>query len=137
METVRNCTKCQQTNVLDQNTLLKQDVYTEFSEYRYITYFICPYCGEINVVQIDDMHTRRLFGDLKTLIVKTAERRLKGEEAGEKAQKRYKKLSKQLDESRMSLEELSKGLTLYDNNKNIIVKDLTFPKGSDIIESDL
>lgn len=137
MKVERICKKCGEINVIDSSNLIRTDVYDEEQNYYKIMYCDCKRCKERDVVQIDDMETVSIFKKLKDLTLKVARKNLKHETISPKDIKRKDRLTKMLKEKRIALNEMCNGKKLYDENKKVVIEQLTFPKAGDIIESNL
>lgn len=137
MEVKRVCNKCGEVNSLDSKSLLKKDVYDEDKKHHVILYFECVRCKEVEVVQIDDNESIQMFKEIKALFIKAMRKRLKKETVSHREVKKKDRLTKQLNEKRKLLNEVSKGKTFYDENGKIFIKELTIYTGGDIIESDM
>ena len=137
MEVQRVCRKCGEVNTLDSSNLIRMDVYDEEGTYYKIMYCDCKRCGERDVVQIDSTETLEMFRKLKSLTIKVARKNMKGETVSPKDVRKKDRMMKKLRSKRAELEELCNGKKLFDENKKIIVEQLTFPKVGDIIESNL
>lgn len=137
MEVKRVCNKCGEVNSLDSKSLLKKDVYDEDKKHHVILYFECVRCKEVEVVQIDDNESIQTFKEIKALFIKAMRKRLKKETVSPREVKKKDRLTKQLNEKRKLLNEVSKGKTFYDENGKIFIKELTMYTGGDIIESDM
>lgn len=137
MEVKRVCNKCGEVNSLDSKSLLKKDVYDEDKKHHVILYFECVRCKEVEVVQIDDNESIQMFKEIKALFIKAMRKRLKKETVSPREVKKKDRLTKQLNEKRKLLNEVSKGKTFYDENGKIFIKELTIYTGGDIIESDM
>ena len=137
MEVQRVCRKCGEVNTLDSSNLIRVEVTDESGTFYKIMYHDCKRCGERDVVQIDNMETLILFRKLKKMILKVAEKNRKGETISPKDIRNKDELMKELRSKRAELEEFCNGKKLFDENKKVIVEQLTFPKVGDIIESNL
>ena len=137
MKVERICERCGEVNIIDSSNLIRQDAYSEDGEYFKVMYCKCKRCKEINVVQIDNMETLELFRKLKALIIKVAKKQMKKETVSPKEVKKKDKLTKELREKRKDIEDLMQGRKLLDENGEILVNSLTFPKVGDIIDSNL
>ena len=137
MEVQRVCGKCGEVNNIDSSNLHRGDVYDEEGTYYKIMFYDCRRCKERDVVQIDNMETLILFRKLKKMILKVAEKNRKGETISPKDIRNKDELMKELRSKRAELEEFCNGKKLFDENKKVIVEQLTFPKVGDIIESNL
>lgn len=113
------------------------DVYDEEGTYYKIMYCDCKRCGERDVVQIDSTETLEMFRKLKSLTIKVARKNMKGETVSPKDVRKKDKWMKELRKKREDLNELCSGKKLFDENKKVVVEQLTFPKVGDIIESNL
>ena len=113
------------------------DVYDEEGTYYKIMYCDCKRCKERDVVQIDNVETLEMFRKLKSLTIKVARKNMKGETVSPKDIRKKDKWMKELRKKREDLNELCSGKKLFDENKKIVVEQLTFPKVGDIIESNL
>lgn len=137
MKVKRVCRKCGEVNEVGSDNLIRADVYDEDGTYYKIMYCDCKRCGERDVVQIDSMETMEMFRKLKKLILKVARKNTKGETVSPKDIKKKDKWMKELREKREVLNEVCNGKKLFDENKKVVVEQLTFPKVGDIIESNL
>lgn len=137
MKVKRICRKCGEVNEVSSDNLIRADVYDEDGTYYKIMYCDCKRCGERDVVQIDSMETLEMFRKLKKLILKVARKNTKGETVSPKDIKKKDKWMKELREKREVLNEVCNGKKLFDENKKVVVEQLTFPKVGDIIESNL
>ena len=133
----RVCRKCGEVNEVDSGNLIRMDVYDEEGTYYKIMYCDCKRCKERDVVQIDNVETLEMFRKLKSLTIKVARKNMKGETVSPKDVRKKDKWMKELRRKREDLNELCSGKKLFDENKKIIVEQLTFPKVGDIIESNL
>ena len=137
MKVKRVCRKCGEVNEVGSDNLIRADVYDEDGTYYKIMYYDCKRCGERDVVQIDSMETLEMFRKLKKLILKVARKNTKREIVSPKDIKKKDKWMKELREKREVLNDLCNGKKLFDENKKVVVEQLTFPKVGDIIESNL
>lgn len=137
MKVKRVCRKCGEVNEVGSDNLIRADVYDEDGTYYKIMYCDCKRCGERDVVQIDNMETLEMFGKLKKLILKVAKKNRKGETVSPKDVRKKDKWMKELRKKREILNDLCNGKKLFDENKKVVVEQLTFPKVGDIIESNL
>ena len=137
MKVKRVCRKCGEVNEISSDNLIRADVYDEDGTYYKIMYYDCKRCGERDVVQIDSMETLEMFRKLKKLILKVARKNTKREIVSPKDIKKKDKWMKELREKREVLNDLCNGKKLFDENKKVVVEQLTFPKVGDIIESNL
>lgn len=133
----RICRKCGEVNEIDSSNLVRLDVYDEEGTYYKIMYCDCKRCGERDVVQIDNTETLGIFRKLKSLTIKVARKNMKGETVSPKDVRKKDKWMKNLRKKREDLNELCSGKKLFDENKKVVVEQLTFTKVGDIIESDL
>lgn len=133
----RVCRKCGEVNEIDSSNLIRADVYDEEGTYYKIMYCDCKRCGERDVVQIDNTETLGMFRKLKDLIIKVARKNVKGETVSPRDVHKKDKWMKDLRKKREDLNELCSGKKLFDENKKVVVEQLTFPKVGDIIESNL
>lgn len=137
MKVQRVCRKCGEVNEVDSGNLIRMDVYDEEGTYYKIMYCDCKRCGERDVVQVDSTETLEMFRKLKSLTIKVARKNMKGETINPKDVRRKDKWMKELRKKREDLNELCSGKKLFDENKKVVVEQLTFPKVGDIIESNL
>lgn len=133
----RICRKCGEVNEIDSSNLVRLDVYDEEGTYYKIMYCDCKRCGERDVVQIDNTETLGIFRKLKSLTIKVARKNMKGETVSPKDVNKKDRWMKDLRKKREDLNELCSGKKLFDENKKVVVEQLTFPKVGDIIESNL
>lgn len=137
MKVQRVCRKCGEVNEVDSSNLIRKDVYDEEGTYYKIMYCDCKRCGERDVVQIDNTETLGMFRKLKDLTIKVARKNVKGETVSLRDVRKKDKWMKDLRKKREDLNELCSGKKLFDENKKVVVEQLTFPKVGDIIESNL
>lgn len=137
MKVQRVCRKCGEVNEIDSSNLIRADVYDEEGIYYKIMYCDCKRCGERDVVQIDNMETLGMFRKLKDLTIKVARKNVKGETVSLRDVRKKDRWMKELRRKREDLNELCSGKKLFDENKKVVVEQLTFPKVGDIIESNL
>lgn len=137
MKVQRVCRKCGEVNEVDSGNLIRMDVYDEEGTYYKIMYCDCKRCGERDVVQIDSTETLEMFRKLKDLTIKVARKNVNGETVSPKDVRKKDKWMKELRKKREDLNELCSGKKLFDENKKVVVEQLTFPKVGDIIESNL
>ena len=137
MKVQRVCRKCGEVNEVDSSNLIRKDVYDEEGTYYKIMYCDCKRCKERDVVQIDNVETLEMFRKLKSLTIKVARKSMKGETVSPKDVRKKDKWMKELRKKREDLNELCSGKKLFDENKKVVVEQLTFPKVGDIIESNL
>ena len=137
MKVQRVCRKCGEVNEVDSGNLIRMDVYDEEGVYYKIMYCDCKRCGERDVVQIDNIETLEVFRKLKSLTIKVATKNMKCETISPKDIRKKDKWMKELRKKREDLNELCSGKKLFDENKKVVVEQLTFPKVGDIIESNL
>ena len=137
MKVQRVCRKCGEVNEVDSGNLIRMDVYDEQGTYYKIMYCDCKRCKERDVVQIDSTDTLEMFRKLKSLTIKVARKNMKGETVSPKDIRKKDKWMKELRRKREDLNELCSGKKLFDENKKVVVEQLTFPKVGDIIESNL
>lgn len=137
MKVQRVCRKCGEVNEVDSSNLIRADVYDEEGTYYKIMYCDCKRCGERDVVQIDNTETLGMFRKLKDLTIKVARKNVKGETVSPKDARKKDKWMKELRKKREDLNELCSGKKLFDENKKVVVEQLTLPKVGDIIESSL
>lgn len=137
MKVQRVCRKCGEVKEIDSSNLIRADVYDEEGTYYKIMYCDCKRCGERDVVQIDNTETLGMFRKLKDLTIKVARKNVKGETVSPRDVHKKDKWMKDLRKKREDLNELCSGKKLFDENKKVVVEQLTFPKVGDIIESNL
>lgn len=137
MKVQRVCRKCGEINEVDSSNLIRKDVYDEEETYYKIMYCDCKRCKERDVVQIDSTETLEMFRKLKSLTIKVARKNMKGETVSQKDIRKKDKWMKELRKKREDLNKLCSGKKLFDENKKVVVEQLTFPKVGDIIESNL
>lgn len=137
IKTERVCRKCGEVNEINLNNLIVSDVYDEYGTHYRIMFYDCKRCGEREVVQIDSVKTLRIYRDLKKLILRTARKRGHGENIDDKAVRKKDRLMRDLREERESLQEMCRGKKLFDENKKVVVEQLTFSKVGDIIDDNL
>ena len=137
MKVQRACRKCGEVNEVDSGNLIRMDVYDEEGTYYKIMYYDCKRCRERDVVQIDSTDTLEMFRKLKSLTIKVARKNMKGETISPKDVRKKDRWTKELRRKREDLNELCSGKKLFDENKKVVVEQLTFPKVGDIIESNL
>ena len=137
MKVQRVCRKCGEVKEIDSSNLIRADVYDEEGIYYKIMYCDCKRCGERDVVQIDNTETLGMFRKLKDLTIKVARKNVKGETVSPRDVHKKDKWMKDLRKKREDLNELCSGKKLFDENKKVVVEQLTFPKVGDIIESNL
>lgn len=137
MKVQRVCRKCGDVNEIDSSNLIRADVYDEEGTYYKIMYCDCKRCGERDVVQIDNTETLGMFRKLKDLTIKVARKNVNGETVSPKDVRKKDKWMKDLRKKREDLNELCSGKKLFDENKKVVVEQLTFSKVGDIIESNL
>ena len=137
MKVQRVCRKCGEVNEIDSSNLIRADVYDEEGTYYKIMYCDCKRCGERDVVQIDNTETLGMFRKLKDLTIKVARKNVNGETVSPKDVRKKDKWMKELRRKREDLNELCSGKKLFDENKKVVVEQLTFSKVGDIIESNL
>ena len=137
MKVQRVCRKCGEVNEVDSSNLIRKDVYDECGTYYKIMYCDCKRCKERDVVQIDNVETLEMFRKLKSLTIKVARKNMKGETVSPKDVHKKNKWMKELRKKREDLNELCSGKKLFDEDKKVVVEQLTFPKVGDIIESNL
>ena len=133
----RVCRKCGEVNEIASSNLIRADVYDEEGTYYKIMYCDCKRCGERDVVQIDNTETLGMFRKLKDLTIKVARKNVKGETVSQRDVRKKDKWMNDLRKKREDLNELCSGKKLFDENKKVVVEQLTFPKVGDIIESNL
>lgn len=133
----RVCRKCGEINEVDSSNLIRKDVYDEQGTYYKIMYCDCKRCKERDVVQIDSIETLEMFRKLKSLTIKVARKNMKGETVSPKDVNKKDRWMKELRRKREDLNELCSGKKLFDENKKVVVEQLTFSKVGDIIESNL
>lgn len=133
----RVCRKCGEINEVDSSNLIRKDVYDEHGTYYKIMYCDCKRCKERDVVQIDSIETLEMFRKLKSLTIKVARKKIKGETVSPKDVNKKDRWMKELRRKRENLNELCSGKKLFDENKKVVVEQLTFSKVGDIIESNL
>ena len=137
MEVKRVCRKCGEVNEIDSSNLIRADAYDEEGTYYKIMYCDCKRCGERDVVQIDNTETLGMFRKLKDLTIKVARKNMKGKTVSPRDIRKKDKWMKELRKKREDLNELCSGKKLFDENKKVVVEQLTFQKVGDIIESNL
>ena len=137
MKVQRVCRRCGEVKEIDSSNLIRADVYDEEGTYYKIMYCDCKRCGERDVVQIDNTETLGMFRKLKDLTIKVARKNVKGETVSPRDVHKKDKWMKDLRKKREDLNELCSGKKLFDENKKVVVEQLTFPKVGDIIESNL
>ena len=137
MKVQRVCRRCGEVNEIDSSNLIRTDVYDEQGTYYKIMYCDCKRCGERDVVQIDSAETLEMFRKLKNLTIKVARKNMKGETISPKDVRKKDRWTKELRRKREDLNELCSGKKLFDENKKVVVEQLTFSKVGDIIESNL
>lgn len=134
-DTAVACPYCGEINLANNMSLVKQDLYTGTGYYLRVIYLQCTSCKSHIVVQVDDAKSLAIYRELSGLILKTFKKRVKKETISPKDMKKKDKLTMKLRRMRYDLKDQVKGLTLYDENKNIIIKGLTFSEEGDIIDN--
>ena len=137
MEIKRICNKCGCINKLDSETTMHKDCWTEDGDYIRLTYYKCKQCGEVIPLQLDNQETINTLGEYKKLFKDALMKRIKKQTVGKKAQRKSEKLTKQLRSKRAILQDIYNGKKLLDENKNIFINALTFPKVGDIINGEM
>jgi hypothetical protein len=137
VEVQRVCSKCGEVNIVDSSNLIRVDVYDEEGTYYKLMYYDCKRCKERIAVQLDNTETLEMFRKLKALTIKVARKNMKGETVSPKDVRKKDKWMKELREKRETLNELCSGKKLFDENKKVVIEQLTFPKVGGIIESNL
>ena len=137
MKVKRVCRKCGEVNEIDSSNLIRVNAYDEEGTYYKIMYCDCKRCGERDVVQIDNTETLGMFRKLKDLTIKVARKNVNGETVSPRDVRKKDRWMKDLRKKREDLNELCSGKKLFDENKKVVVEQLTFQKVGDIIESNL
>lgn len=135
IEVEKACMTCGRIDKLNKFNLKSEWMYTEDGEKYKIMYHICPQCKSKEAVQADNELTVGLKQRSIDILLNRRESGKKRQRGRSKSEKKYYELSKRLREEREKLEILLSGKTMYDKCGNIVVKHLTFPERSDIIES--
>ena len=134
-DTVVACPHCGEINLANNMNLIKQDLYTGTGYYLRVIYLRCTSCRTRIVVQVDDAKSLAVYKELSGLILKTFKKRVKKETISPKDMKKKDKLTTKLRRMRYDLKDQVKGLNLFDENKNIVIKGLTFSEEGDIIDN--
>ena len=137
MEIQRICNKCGCINKLDSEITKHKDCWTEDGDYIRLTYYKCKQCGEVIALQLDNQETINILGEYKKLFKDALMKRIKKQTVGKKVQRKSEKLTKQLRSKRAILQDICNGKKLLDENKNIFINALTFPKVGDIINGEM
>ena len=104
------CSKCK--NIIALNGFLIKEKKIKVHRYDkevYLTYWICPKCGEVHTVQIDNDDTKILLDKERTNVLKAYNCRKKCKSVSKKLKKEHERISKDLREMRRSLIELYNG----------------------------
>lgn len=137
MEIKRVCEKCGEINTINKDILKSKDVYDTLGEHYIILYYDCERCKEKHVLQIDSEETYKMSRELKKLIVKVARKRIQEKGVSKKEIEKKNNLTEGLKVKRVKLEDIMTGKKIFDENKKIVIEQLTFPKVGDIIDSNL
>lgn len=141
IETQVVCRRCGEIMNVNSETLKKLDfVYDEKTKEKYLSvlYVKCQRCSELNVMQIDNTETRKIKTELLALMLKTIRDRKASKEVKEKTKRKKDKLTEELKEKRLILEERLQGAVLKsEKDENFIINGLTTLKKDDIIEGEL
>lgn len=137
MEVQRICLKCGEVNTITPETLKEKYVFDENNKRHLIKYFECERCKEVNVLQIDDESTLKIFYKLRALTMKVIKKHEKHETITKDEVNNKDKYMKKLRAKRSELNELSRGKKFYDIMGNIFIESLTFDERGVIIDSNL
>lgn len=127
------CIHCNKSTLLDK--LEKINCYDKYKNKYTLTYFKCVHCGKKNYVQIDDEQSKNMLKELVDLSVKAYAKSRTGKKISKKMLKKRDALRQKLLLHREILKKNMTAEIIYDENKNILEKGLTFTKEGVIIDS--
>lgn len=133
MEIKNICDSCGFVNTVNGNSIKKLDVKTESGDYLRLMYYKCESCKKKVVVQVDNMETRKIFGDYRNLIAKCAVKRQKGETISPKDIRKKDKWEKDLKKIRDGLVSKYRGEKVIKENGEIFLEHLTVNGEYDIL----
>ena len=115
------CT-CGQGNLLNDKRIVKLDIVCpETGEPLTLTFFKCQSCGQINVVQIDNVESRDKFEKLIKKVAKMAALKKKHGRMKQKEITYIAKIRTDLAEFRFDLKSKNQGMHYIDNEKSYCI----------------
>lgn len=104
MELKTQCNSCKNEFALNaENVKEKTVTISEDSQEVMLTYYNCPECGKLFVVQIDTQETKNMLIDIKKLMRTAMVKQCKNQQIKKKEMNKYNLLNKGIDDIRMSL----------------------------------
>lgn len=114
-------TKCKKCNkefkVSNDNTIHKKEFNVE-SKSIYLTYYVCPNCGEKYFVQIDDDVSLAKLKIVSKLFVKLSVKKHEGKSISKKQSANFKKIRKDLSDYRNKLVKEYEGKAAIDKESS-------------------
>lgn len=120
------CEKCGHVNLVGKSELKQKWVYNAEQKIE-VTYYDC-WCGHKNIVQADNVQTKKLLKELCSMIF-----RVMRQGATNRDRKRRDKKESDLIQKREELKRETMGKSFYDEDGKIFIKCLTFATDSNII----
>lgn len=128
MQTRLSCPKCGEVNVIDTKTLIRQKLYDDMKREYTVMFYRCKRCKCATVVQVDDMYSLQQLKQYKDLLIECMGKKMRKQTISPNKEKLQKKLSKKLRERREMLKTRTAGLSLYNEDGDIVLEKIEYPK---------
>lgn len=133
LQFLAQCVECKSTLELGPNEVLKTKIEMPKGKSIWLTYFDCPKCGHTHFVQIDDVRTQMLLGDLTKVLVATAKAKRKGQSVKKQSAK-YHRINRDLDVIRSDLEKEYSGANVWiPDRRALYTLEFVKPKTLDVM----
>lgn len=133
LQFLAQCVECKSTLELGPNEVLKTKIEMPKGKSIWLTYFDCPKCGHTHFVQIDDVRTQMLLGDLTKVLAATAKAKRKGQSVKKQSAK-YHRINRDLDVIRSDLEKEYSGTNVWiPDRRALYTLEFVKPKTLDVM----
>lgn len=133
LQFLAQCVECKSTLELGPNEVLKTKIEMPKGKSIWLTYFDCPKCGHTHFVQIDDVRTQMLLGDLTKVLAATAKAKRKGQSVKKQSAK-YHRINRDLDVIRSDLEKEYSGANVrIPDRRALYTLEFVKPKTLDVM----
>lgn len=133
LQFLAQCVECKSTLELGPNEVLKTKIEMPKGKSIWLTYFDCPRCGHTHFVQIDDVRTQMLLGDLTKVLAATAKAKRKGQSVKKQSAK-YHRINRDLDVIRSDLEKEYSGANVWiPDRRALYTLEFVKPKTLDVM----
>lgn len=133
LQFLAQCVECKSTLELGPNEVLKTKIEMPKGKSIWLTYFDCPKCGHTHFVQIDDVRTQMLLGDLTKVLAATAKAKRKGQSVKKQSAK-YHRINRDLDVIRSDLEKEYSGANVWiPDRRALYTLEFVKPKTLDVM----